>query len=83
MPDLTNLTDEECVFLLEVLKQEESRQRLPGSDATGGNVSANKDRQQKMLKDLLWRLQVVCSSKSEADKAFDKELAAQRLGGYC
>ena len=83
MPNLTDLTDEECIFLFEVLKQEENRQRLPGVDATGGNAPADKNRQQKMLKDLLWRLHVVCTSPSEFDKALDKELAAQRLGRSC
>ena len=83
MPDLTNLTHEECDFLFEVLKREENRCQLPVGVAPEGATSTDKDRRQKMLKDLLWRLQVVCSSPSEFDKAIDRELIAERLAGYC
>ena len=83
MSDLTNLTYEECEFLFDVLKREENRWRLPVSDATGGNASADKNQQQKMLKDLIWRLQVICSSTSEFDRALNRELITERLAGYC
>jgi hypothetical protein len=83
MPNLTDLTDQECIFLLEVLKREEKRQPLQAVGRLDKDVSDEQDVQQKALKDLLWRLQAVCMSRTELEEEVNREVVAERLAGYC
>lgn len=79
MPDLTNLTNEECNLLFDMLKQEESRCRLPtGAYAIG----TDRNERRRALTDLLWRLQIVCPSRSASEEELDREEVTERLGGY-
>lgn len=78
MPTLANLTDEECSFVFEVLKREESLGQLP----LGDDMSANQDMRRTILKDLLWRLQVVRSSRNTGDEEANDALVAEGLAGY-
>ena len=82
MPTLANLTDEECNFVFEVLKREESRGQLPLGERRGDDMSADQDMRRTILKDLLWRLQVVRSSRNRGDEEANDALVAEGLAGY-
>ena len=82
MPDLTNLTHEECLFLVELLEREEGCSRLPAGNAARRTASVDGNRRWEVLQHLLRRLQHVCSPPSKFHEAFEKGLAAERLGGY-
>ncbi len=83
MPNLTNLTDEACDFLFELLKREENHWQSPAGGRAGDNDSADQETRERILKDLLWRLEVVRSSKTASDKEFENLLLEERLAGYC
>lgn len=82
MPDLVNLTEEECDFLLEMLKREESRWQSSADDRLGNEVSTDRQTRERILKDLRWRLQVACSPSAASEKEFKKEVLTEGLAGY-
>jgi len=82
MPDLTNLTHEECLFLVELLEREEGLGRLPARNAAKHGASVDENRRLDVLRHLLRRLKHVCSTPSKFHEDSKKVLAAEKLGGY-
>lgn len=82
MPDLANLTVEECNFLLKLLKREESRWQSSADDRLGDEVSTDRETRERTLKDLRWRLQVACSPSAASDEELEKEVLTEGLAGY-
>ncbi len=82
MSSLTDLTVEECTVLLALLKTEAARRELAASSGGAGNACAGADEQQEILENLLWRLQIVCSSRAQSDEAL-RQFAVDTEGVYC
>jgi hypothetical protein len=60
MSDLTNLSEDECALLVEVLEREQ-RELLSGLGSIQAQSSLkDKARRQEALRQLLWRLRVKC-----------------------
>jgi hypothetical protein len=78
MSDLTNLSEDECALLMELLEKEQ--QELKPGFATGRRSSrpGNKSRRREVVGQLLWRVRVACPRPSMLECC----LIAERLGGY-
>lgn len=82
MSGLTDLTLEECAVLLALLKQESARRESLASSSGAGDASAGANEQQEILENLLWRLQIVCSSRAQSDEEL-RQFAVDTEGVYC
>lgn len=79
MADLTNLSEEECALLIELLEDaRHGAKRAAGPPQSPGRLK-DKSRRQEVLGRLLWHVRVVCHKPS----MLDRDLITERLGGYC
>ena len=78
MSDLTNLSEDECALLMDLLEREQ--QELKPEFATRQKPSrlADKSRRRDVVNQLLWRVRVACPRSSMLECC----LIAERLGGY-
>ena len=79
MADLTNLTADECDLLIDVLEREQNELLSGTAGARGWNRLKEKPRREEAVRQLLWRLQPLCSRPGSLG---DAESIAQKLSGY-
>jgi len=80
MVNLMNMTKEESAELIDVLEKEQNRLRSGIDQSPRSPESPSSDRQQEMVKRLLWKAKLGNSTPSILDSS---EWRKQRMSGYC